>query len=372
MADGSVSAEPPLDEWISLAYDVQSRDPRWIPPSREKLRRTFSGGDPFFLRVPHRRFLVRDPAGRAAARCAAIANPRLKDTDGRPIGQVGFFEARDDARAVAALLDEAGAWLAERGCRRVLAPMNGSTFHSYRFVVSGFDGPPPFLFEPWNPPYYPRLLEGAGFSRCASYFSAEASQRDMAAAYGERRAACEAAGFRIERAPLREGIEEVLRAIYGLSVAIFRGNAFYADLSYEEFRPLYEGIERLLEPALVHFARDREGRLAGFGFGYPDLAAAVRAMGGRSGALARLRFGLARALGGRSGQTIAKTIGVLPEARGASVGQALLHEHARAALALGYERCVHALILAENVSSRKMSEKAGQKFREYALFEKAG
>ncbi len=172
---------------------------------------------------------------------------------------------------------------------------------------------------------------------------------------------------------MRERFEEALRAIYDLSIAIFPGNFAYAPVEWDEFRALYEGAGALVDPALVHLARDRAGRAVGFHFGLPDLAPALRAMRGESGPLAKLRFALARARARARPErthTIVKTIGVLPEARGAQVGSALVHEHSREALARGHTRAYHALMYAGNLSSRCISEKSGRTIRTYALFER--
>ena len=368
----ATAAEPrdvSFDEWIELAYDVQSRDPRWIPPLRESTRRWFGPANPLLRTVEHRLFLERDQGGRAAARCAAFVNPRLRDGDDRPIGQIGFFEARDDERPARALLDGACAWLRERGAARIWGPINGSTYHPYRLAISGFDGPPPYIFEPWNPPYYPRLFERAGFAPCATYFSSEASNRETVEIFEPKVAAARAAGYTIERAPVAD-LERVLRTIHDLSVKIFAGNFGYSEIAYDEFRSLYEGIERFLEPGLVHFAYDAKGAPAGFGFGYPDFGDALRALRGRLSIAARLRFVLARRFR-RPAATVSKTFGVVAEARKASLGSALVCEVSRGATALGIDRSIHALLKDDN-PSRIMSENLrGRRFREYALYELA-
>src|SRR2546430_17312762 len=102
--------------------------------------------------------------GRVRGRAAASVNRRLRDATHAPIGQVGFFEAEDDDAVAKSLLDAALAWLGGEGARSAWGPMNGGGHPAHRLMTKGVE-PAPFLFEPRNPPYYPRLFEACGFAR---------------------------------------------------------------------------------------------------------------------------------------------------------------------------------------------------------------
>ena len=52
---GEAVPEPPLEEWLELAYRIEGRDPRWIAPMKCGVRELFSGSHPFMSRVSHRR-----------------------------------------------------------------------------------------------------------------------------------------------------------------------------------------------------------------------------------------------------------------------------------------------------------------------------
>src|SRR5439155_7402764 len=104
----------------------------------------------------------------------------------------------------------------------------------------------------------------------------------------------------------------VLRRIYEISTVVFRPNPFYSDISWEEFAALYEGIERVVERSLSHWLIEPYGEIAGFGFGFPDRAGAVRRMRGREGVIAKLRY----LTGPRPRRSVFKTMGILPEHQG--------------------------------------------------------
>ena len=55
-------------------------------------------------------------------------------------------------------------WAAERGATAVRGPMNPSTNYECGLLIEGF-GRPPALMMTYNPPSYPRLIEGAGYAK---------------------------------------------------------------------------------------------------------------------------------------------------------------------------------------------------------------
>lgn len=262
---------------------------------------------------------------------------RIGDGD---IGMLGFFEAQNEPDTVSELLADASRWLRTRGATRIVGPIDGDTWHRYRVNAGPFDTPR-FLLEPWNPEYYASLWESAGFTVCETYTS---KRVDDVAALAEQLAPMHARalarGYRIR--PIDSShLDDELARVWEISRAIFRDNAFYANIALDEFLALYDGIERLLVPELVLFAEGPNGDTAGFLFAYPDSAPGV---------------------------VDYKTIGVLPQHRRGYVGWAMLHRAYTAALALGRNIAYHCL-MREGNASQSMDAGRGTTFRRYLLYE---
>ncbi|HEY4222516.1 MAG TPA: hypothetical protein VGO62_14270, partial [Myxococcota bacterium] len=138
------------DAFVDIAFRARAEDARWIPSPRASQKKALHKDQPLFRHVARRFFLV--DGERAHGRCAAFVNPRLKDQAGNPYGQIGMYEV-DGPSVGRRLIERALAWLSERGCQAVLAPMNGSTWHSYRFV-DDWKEMSPLLLEPNTPVSY--------------------------------------------------------------------------------------------------------------------------------------------------------------------------------------------------------------------------
>ena len=72
--------------------------------------------------------------------------PDGPDWQGAPAASLGNF-ASPDAATGRAVLAQALAQARALGIRQLIGPMEGDTWHSYRFVTET-DGSPPFLLEP--------------------------------------------------------------------------------------------------------------------------------------------------------------------------------------------------------------------------------
>ncbi len=321
----------------------------------------------------HRRELLRAQRAWVAAmddypvaRLVARRSPTLQDDQGRPLGLLGFFEAMDGPEGkegALRLLEEGTRWLRETGAGQIVGPMDGDTWHRHRLNVGPFDDPP-FLLEPYNPPYYPEIWEEAGFQVLASYASKQVDPADVIAHLEPKAAAARASGYQLSS--LDPGrFQEELRRLYRLSREIFADNFLYTEISEEDFVALYAGSKALLDPDLVLFARSPEGGDAGFLFAYPDRFQAVKAMRGSRGLLAKLRFLRHRS---EAEAVDFKTLGVLPEHRRAGVAALLMHEGHLRAQGKGYRLANHCLFREGNPSG-DLDGGAGRIFRRYHLYE---
>jgi GNAT superfamily N-acetyltransferase len=276
---------------------------------------------------------------------------------------IGLFEALNRQHAVSALFAEATGWLRKSGAGMIVGPIDGDTWHSYRLNVGPFDAEP-FLMEPYNPNYYPRLWEENGFNPLERYYSLQVSDVAGAASRLEKSYhAAEENGYRFEN--LRtDRFEQELQRFYDLSCTIFAGNFLYSPIALDDFLELYMAARPLVDPDLVTFAVAPDGSDAGFLFAFPDRIRAVRAMRGSRSLLAKLRFFRFR---DRVERINLKSLGVLPAHRRAGLGAALMYSGYSAALCKSIDVVNLCLILEGNPSGR-LEGGLGRLLRRYHLY----
>ncbi len=279
------------------------------------------------------------------------------------VGTIGFFAAQQDVDVCRLLLEAACNWLREQGATRVLGPMDGDTWHPYRFNLGPYDKMP-FLKEPWNPPWYPAMWESCGFAEMDRYYSAlmpDPARTAEAFAPFLQRVRRQGYTFRPFR---KEAMAEELDVLYALSLEIFPENRHYTPISREAFHALYAGAGPLINPAFCQYCCNAAGKEIGYVFAYPDVAEAVRAMRGKQGLLAKLRFLTNRS---RADRVCIKTLGCIPACQGKGVAPALMAVACEAAANAGYAQALMCLMHAGN-DSRRLDAGTSELFREYALY----
>ena len=352
-----------LADFLNLAGAVYGADPNYSAPFGKSVLADLRRGE---FEDRQDAFLAFEK-GRAAARLVARLSPDLVDADQRPYGLLGFFEAKNSAGAARAIFQAAIEWLRDRGAGPIVGPMNGDTWHAYRFNIGPFDRRP-FLMEPYNPPYYPELWRSQGFAVLERYCSKRVDDLPaVIAALTPRLDTAVAAGYRFERIAV-DRFEHELERLYELSRRIFAGNFLYTEISRGRFLEIYRSSRPLIDPDLVTFARDADGRDAGFLFAFPDHFRAVAAMRGKSGLAARLRFLVAR----KPVDTVnLKSLGVVEEHRMHGLGAALMCHAYKTAHDKGYKKANLCLILDGNPSGR-LEAGRGDISRRYELYRLTG
>ena len=123
--------------------------------------------------------------------------------------------------------------------------MDGDTWHRYRLNVGPFDDPP-FLLEPYNPPWYEPLWTANGFAVLERYFSKRVDPATVVAYLEGKARDALGAGYKLRRLdPSRFQAE--LGVIYELSRRIFARNFLYTEISEDEFVRLYAGARALID-----------------------------------------------------------------------------------------------------------------------------
>ncbi|MBL8888751.1 MAG: GNAT family N-acetyltransferase [Planctomycetaceae bacterium] len=344
---------------VELLERIRAFDPAMLIPTLASVERSM-------LRAKFARqvgFRYEEENG-IAIQLIARVSPTLRDTGQRPLGMIGFFAALPAQAATIRTLHAAVRWLEQQGCQTIIGPMDGDTWHRYRFNI-GPPAEPPFLLEPTNPSYYPSAWEAAGFHVVETYHSKQVVDLPAVARLTEP-AEQRALGLGYRFRPFDAGnFESELRRVYDLSVAAFRDNLYYDDLEWDEFLELYAPSRPLLNERLVWFALDSQDQPVGFLFCLINYVRAVQVMNHSRSVWAKLKFLWSR----RYADAVNfKSIAVLPEHRRASLGAALMHQGYRESFRLGYRKANLCLIHDDNPSS-KLDQARSTLLRRYALYQ---
>ncbi len=206
------------------------------------------------------------PVGRIAAIHNRSANAFLDES----AGYFGFFACEENPETARDLFDTARNHLESIGCTCLRGPYNPNIHEDCGVLVSG-ENLPPFISMPWNPSYYPGLIESAGLTPKRTLF---AYHLDLIA---EVPARVQRIAKRIrDRSPdvfIRsmnmKNLESEIRLAHKLYNQTLDRNGGFYPLSHEDLLSSAGDLKAFADPDFLTFC-EVNGRPVGFMFTLPN------------------------------------------------------------------------------------------------------
>jgi hypothetical protein len=249
--------------------------------------------------------------GRAVGRIHAILNHVHNRYHKENRGFFGFFECLDDQEAADGLFAQVRRWFAAKGITQIRGPANPSLNYECGLLIDGFDTPPMFMMT-HNLPYYPRLVEGAGFAKVEDMFAfwghidmLDKLDKKLAFIAEECRTRFNIQLRRLDRRRFAEEVRMFLD-IYNQSL---QGTWGFTPLSAGEIDHMAAAMKQLVVPEMTTVA-EIDGRPVGAQFGLLDYNTRIKQIDGRL-----FPFGFIRLLWNRRGIKRVRLIStnVIPE-----------------------------------------------------------
>ena len=268
------------------------------------------------------------------------ANPFFH-TGGKRTAQIGYFEMLEKKEYAHIFFDKITAYLRSMGYEEIIGPMNGSTWHTYRFHDRLPDRP--FFSEPWHAAYYPEFFSSAGFDLFGHYESNVTVVGDLEVF----KKAKLADGLRCRNLDM-EKIDQELAFFYEISEDAFSKAFLYSPIPFANFKLIYQSVLPFIDPQLVWIIENEKNEAEAFILGLIDH------------------------FDPKNESIIIKTIAKRSDSRIRNLinyGMKLLYEKM---LERGYKYLVHALIHNKNFASAKASRGRlkGKSYRKYSLYRK--
>jgi len=350
-----VQSHEDIKRFIGLPWQIYRGDNRWRPALRRVMRAKMdSRKNPLHREVQIANFVAYRkgrPVGRISASIDSAYVERYGDC-----AFFGFFESEADESVATALLDTAEDWARHRGMTKIIGPFSYTSREEVGFLISGYDTPPAIM-QPYNPRYYPALVQAAGYQKrfdTASYrWRVSGSQPLQRRLLTRADAVMSAQGLTVRPVHLSDYDREleVLRELYNDSFAKHPENvplsrAVFADMA-AEMRPL-------IDPTIIRIVEAGKTPV-GFLFMLPDINE-ISGQSGRLTAATLLRIAAKR--GGRIrgvDTAVVVLIGAVQTQFGAGIGRVLAGEIVRTITTSGYSSVATTWIHEANVWSNSLT-----------------
>jgi GNAT superfamily N-acetyltransferase len=360
-----------LDVFLELPRALYQGDPCWVPPIAGMLKDELDPEkNPFYEHAERELFVAwrgRAPVGRVAA----IENRAHNEFHGERVAFFGYFETADDQSVTSRLVDAVRDWARSRGLGELRGPASPGLHGLCGLLVQGYDSAP-VLMMPYNPPSYPRLLEGAELRKLKDLYAylltTEAVRTGMDWARLERLKAMVArkfGDFRLRTLNMKRFASEV-RDLWAVFEEARRENWGYVPMTDRELRRAVEALRHVVDPRLVIVAEIR-GRPVGCVVALPNLNQLIRKIKG-----SLWPFGWLTLLRERKHITGLRVIalGTLKAYRHLGITSVLLQEVIRQGMEAGYQWAEASWVLEDNLPSVQTIEKSlgAERYKRYRLY----
>lgn len=359
-----------VQRFLKVAHAIYRNDPHWVAPLSADLQKVFSDANPFF-RHAEVQLWVAVQKGREVGRIAGIWDQHsLRGLEGR-IAAFGFFESRNDPAVSHALFATVADWARARGAARLLGPLNPSTNDECGLLIEGLGQRPVFMM-PYNPAYYPALLEAEGFRKArdllAYHVDVGAAPLDRLARLAERtRQRFPELTFRpVRRRTLAADLAQI-KAVYN---AAWEENWGFTPMTDAEMDFMAARLKPLLVEGLVWLAETANAPV-GFMLAVPDFNEVLQPLRGRL-CTPRLLGVLPYLLQWKFPRCCrVVTLGTVKAWRGRGLEAVMLHEGFQVGLCAGFQEAEASWILEDNTMMCRFMEIFGARaYRRYRIYER--
>ena len=365
-----VNGSGELKRFIRLPWRIYRNEPRWIPPLIFE-RKNFLNRrkNPYFEHAEAEYFMAwRD--GEPVGRITAQVDRAFNEFHSNRWGMFGFFECEDDPEAAAALLDTAAKWLTERGRDRMVGPMDFTMNDEAGLLIEGHDIPP-MIKQPWQPPYYQRLLEQEGKLDKAMdllMWNLEVSDREkVLPVIWELADKVESEHGVVLRHMRKKDLEAEIRRFVEVYNVAWSRNWGFVPITEAELEHTAKELKPLLDENWLMVA-EKDGDTVGVALTVPDFNQVLAKLNGRL-----LPFGWAKALRARKKVDRVRVgfLGVKPEYQHTGVAAKFYAEHFDMAAKTPQKGGEMGWILETNEAmNRGMEAMGGRVIKRYRVYER--
>lgn len=349
--------------FVDFMKEVYKNYPNFVPPIYSEVVKFITKGP--FNKIGEKQLFLARRGDKIVARLSAHRSFAHNEHYKTNQGFFGFFEALDDQEAVNAIFAAGEKWLKERGCTSVLGPMNFSVYDEIGLLTDAFDRDP-ILMCTYNPPYYLKLLEGAGYKKEVDWFAYwkdETVPNFMRQIHNRVMRQKGLVIREVNRKRFNEEAEAV-KHIFNQAWAENWGNVPFND---DQWQHLLKDLKLIIKEKLA-FITELNGVPIAFSISLPDANRAVKKANG-----SLFPFGLIKLLlEMRKIETIRTTImGVLKEHRNKGYEIAMVYRTIENGWAMGYKAADCSLIVETNTAMSDVLERIGcVKYKTYRVLKK--
>jgi hypothetical protein len=268
--------------FLQLPFQLYKDIPQWVPPLDVDAKRMLDQHrNPFFEHGKAAFFLAMDAQHRPLGRVAVLENDNYNQHNHERTAFFYLFESINHPEVSQALFDLVFSWARAQDLTKIIGPKGFTILDGLGMLVKGFEHRPAFGL-PYNPPYYPSLVEASGFipsgEMVSGYMSARVAFPEKIHQVSElvqtRR------GLRVLSFKNRLEFKKYIPSLQTLYNASLEGTTGNIPLTQNDIKTLANQLLWFADPKLIKIIM-KDDDPVGFLLAYPDISEAVQKCNGK-------------------------------------------------------------------------------------------
>jgi hypothetical protein len=271
-----------VKRFLDFPFALYQHIPQWVPPIDSDARRMLDRKRHPFYQHSDADFFLALKNDRVVGRLAILENRHYNEYNHTHQALFYLFEAEDDVEISRGLFNAAIEWAHAHNLDEIFGPKGFTALDGMGLLVKGFEHRPA-LGIPYNPAYYPRLLEEAGFEGLHDIVSGHLDPSNLifpekihhvSELVQKRR------GLHVARYNTRRDLRTLigpLKQMYNDSLGGTQGNTPLTD---DEMQTMANQLLSYADPRLIKIVM-KDDQPIGFLFAYPDVSAALQRTKGK-------------------------------------------------------------------------------------------
>ena len=270
-----------IKQFLDLPFRLYSDVSAWVPPLEPDAKLILNPRQHPFYSHGRAVFFLAFENNQPIGRLAVLENDNYNQYNHQRTAFFYLFECENNSAASSAMFEAAFDWARKRCLDRIEGPRGFTVFDGLGMLVCGFEHRPAFGL-PYNLPYYPQLVDAAGFSSKIELVSGYLD-RDMQFPEKIHRAADlikMRRGLRVTRYNTRQELRALapyLKDLFNASIVAGEDNIPLTD---DDVQTLASQMMWFADPKLIKIVM-KEDAPVGFLFAYPDISQAIQQVRGR-------------------------------------------------------------------------------------------
>ena len=362
----TISDAQGMKDFLELPFKIYKDDPNWVAPLKSEIRRTLNTIiNPYFANANLQLFVCykgKEPV----ARTSVVINYEHWKKFKRKTAFFGFFESIKNEEALSRLFEAVEQYCQSSGAEFLEGPFNPNHYSELGIQIDNFETTPIF-FETYNPEYYSKLLENAGFKvscRLHTRINKDAAKY-VRQRYGAVSTRKSSGGFLVRHFNLFDMKAELerIREVYNDA---FAHNWHFLPVSREEYSFSAKFLFLVAYPKLITIV-EHNGEPVGILQCVLDINQLLQSLKGKIGPFGCLKFLMGRRY---IRDMVIYAIGIKKAYQNTRVYKLLLDSMCR--IALRYRVVSTTWVSEDNLSAVRASEHLGlEPYKWFAIYEKS-